>query len=277
MDTSLRIAFIGGGNMASALGSGLSGKACPAANFHIVDPGETARVAWRQQGATVSAQADDELARCNVWFYAVKPQYMREAVQASQPFLRDGTLVISVAAGIRGDALSQWLGSPGKPWTRLIRCMPNTPALVGAGITGMLALEGAGAQDRTLAESMLRSVGEVVWVADDDAIDAVTATSGSGPAYVFLFIEALMAGARALGLDDEQARKLALHTLAGASRLAIESTDAPAVLREKVTSKGGTTAAALAVLREGGFEELVARAMEAAARRSRELADEFGQ
>jgi pyrroline-5-carboxylate reductase len=235
MDKNLHIAFIGGGNMASALGAGMAGKICPPENFHVIDINTDAQAAWTARGATAATRPDDRLAQCQVWFYAVKPQFMRDAVSASRPFLRDGTLVVSVAAGIRGDVLSGWLGA-GAPWPKLVRCMPNTPALVGEGVTGMLAMPGVTDQERRLAESMLASVGKVVWVADDAAIDAVTALSGSGPAYVFRFIEALIEGGQQVGLDASQARELALATLSGAVRLARESEDPPAVLRDRVTS-----------------------------------------
>ncbi|OZI60980.1 pyrroline-5-carboxylate reductase [Bordetella genomosp. 11] len=277
MDKNLHIAFIGGGNMASALGAGMAGKICPPENFHAIDINTAAHTAWIERGATAATAPDERLARCNVWFYAVKPQFMRDAVAASRPWLREGTLVISVAAGIRGDVLAGWLGEGGAPWPKLVRCMPNTPALVGEGMTGILALSGVTAEERQLAESMLRSVGKVVWVKDDAAIDAVTALSGSGPAYVFRFIEALIEGGQSVGLDAAQARELALGTLSGAVRLAQESEDPPAVLRERVTSRGGTTAAALGVFEEGDFMGLVSRAMQAAAQRSRELAEEFGK
>jgi pyrroline-5-carboxylate reductase len=277
MDTNLHIAFIGGGNMASALGAGMAGKICPPANFHVVDINSAAHASWLARGATAATAPGEQLSRCNVWFFAVKPQFMREAVQAARPWLREGTLVVSVAAGIRGDVLADWLGGSATPWRKLVRCMPNTPALVGEGVTGMLALPGVSADERQLAEAMLASVGKVVWVADDAAIDAVTALSGSGPAYVFRFIEALIEGGLQVGLDAQQARELALATLSGASRLARESEDPPAVLRERVTSKGGTTAAALKVFEDADFMGLVARAMQAAAERSRELAAEFGK
>ncbi|AOB31568.1 pyrroline-5-carboxylate reductase [Bordetella sp. H567] len=276
MDKNLHIAFIGGGNMASALGAGMAGKICPPENFHVIDINAASHAAWTARGATAATAPDDRLALCNVWFYAVKPQFMREAVAASRGWLREGTLVVSVAAGIRGDVLAGWLGD-GAPWPKLVRCMPNTPALVGEGVTGMLALPGVSAAERQLAEAMLASVGKVVWVRDDAAIDAVTALSGSGPAYVFRFIEALIEGGLKVGLDAQQARELALATLSGATRLARESDDPPAVLRERVTSKGGTTAAALKVFEDADFMGLVARAMQAAAQRSRELADEFGK
>jgi pyrroline-5-carboxylate reductase len=277
MDKKLRIAFIGGGNMASALGAGMAGKICPPENFHVIDINTAAHAPWVARGATAATAPDERLAQCNIWFYAVKPQFMREAVTASRSLLRKSTLVVSVAAGIRGDVLAGWLGGGAAPWPKLVRCMPNTPALVGEGVTGMLARPGVTSEERQLVEAMLASVGKVVWVADDAAIDAVTALSGSGPAYVFRFIEALIEGGLKVGLNAEQARELALATLSGATRLARESDDPPAVLRERVTSKGGTTAAALKVFEDADFMGLVARAMQAAAQRSRELSDEFGK
>ena len=277
MDTQLSIAFIGGGNMASALASGLAGKTCPAGNLHAIDPTPAVQDAWRARGATAAGAPDAALQACRVWIYAVKPQQLREAVAATRAWLQPGTLVISVAAGIRADTLSVWLGEPGSPWQNLVRCMPNTPALVGAGVTGLAALPGVDRAGRELAERLLGSVGQVVWVDDDAALDAVTALSGSGPAYVFLFLEALIAGGVAVGLSPEQARQLALGTLDGATRLAAQSDDPPSVLRERVTSKGGTTAAALQVFQQADLAAIVRQAVEAAAQRSRELASEFGK
>ncbi|MBO9357869.1 pyrroline-5-carboxylate reductase [Bordetella petrii] len=277
MDSQISIAFIGGGNMASALASGLAGKTCPAGKLHVLDPNPAVQDTWRGRGATAAAAPDATLQGCRVWIYAVKPQQLRDAVAATRPWLRPGTLVISVAAGIRADTLAGWLGEPGAPWQNLVRCMPNTPALVGAGVTGLAALPGVDDAGRELAERLLASVGQVVWVDGDAALDAVTALSGSGPAYVFLFLEALIAGGVAVGLGPDQARQLALGTLAGATQLAAQSDDAPAVLRERVTSKGGTTAAALQVMQQADLAAIVARAIEAAAQRSRELASEFGK
>jgi len=277
MDTQLSIAFIGGGNMATALASGLAGKTCPAGNLHAIDPTPAVQDAWRARGATAAGAPDAALQACRVWIYAVKPQQLREAVAATRAWLQPGTLVISVAAGIRADTLSGWLGEPGSPWQNLVRCMPNTPALVGAGVTGLAALPGVDRAGRELAERLLGSVGQVVWVDDDAALDAVTALSGSGPAYVFLFLEALIAGGVAVGLSPEQARQLALGTLDGATRLAAQSDDPPSVLRERVTSKGGTTAAALQVFQQADLSAIVRHAIEAAAQRSRELAGEFGK
>ena len=277
MENQLSIAFIGGGNMAAALASGLAGKVCPAGNIHVIDINAEGHAAWQARGMTTATAGDETLARARVWIYAVKPQNMRDVVASTRQWLSADTLVISVAAGLRADTLAEWLGTPGAPWRRLVRCMPNTPALVGAGMTGLAALDGVDAADRELAARMLGSVGEVAWVADDAALDAVTALSGSGPAYVFLFLEALIEAGQSLGLSAEQARQLALGTFAGATKLAAESDDGPGVLRERVTSKGGTTAAALGVFNDADFRGLVGRALEAAARRSRELAQEFGK
>jgi pyrroline-5-carboxylate reductase len=277
MNRQLSIAFIGGGNMASALAGGLADQVCPAANIHVIDINEAQHAAWTARGMSAASAPDAALARAKVWIYAVKPQVMRDVVAASRPWLAPDTLVISIAAGLRADTLAAWLGSPEAPWTRLVRCMPNTPALVGAGATGLAASAGVSAQDRALAESIMASVGHTVWVADDAALDAVTALSGSGPAYVFLFLEALIAGGLAVGLDAAQARQLALATLSGATRLAAESDEPPALLRERVTSKGGTTAAALQVFDEAGFVGIVEAAMQAAAGRSRELAQVLAQ
>ncbi|GAA5234359.1 pyrroline-5-carboxylate reductase [Verticiella sediminum] len=273
IDTS--IAFIGGGNMAAALAGGLAGKVVSAERIHVLDPNVQSHDAWRARGASVAAQPDEALARAAVWVYAVKPQIMKEVVAQTRPWLRD-TLVISVAAGLRGDTLAGWLGEGGQPHGRVIRCMPNTPALIGAGASGLAAQAGVGAADRKLATTLLSAVGEVTWVADDAALDAVTALSGSGPAYVFLVIQALIDGGVSLGLSAEQARQLALATLAGATRLAAESDESPEVLRQRVTSKGGTTAAAIGVMQAQGLEATIARAMRAAAERAREMGQEFG-
>ncbi|MGE4334854.1 MAG: pyrroline-5-carboxylate reductase [Pigmentiphaga sp.] len=272
------IAFIGGGNMASALGNGLlDGRLAPA-QLHVLDVDAGIREAWHQRGVSVAEAPDERLAACSVWVYAVKPQVMREVVANTQPWLRDA-LVISIAAGLRLSSLASWLGGAGseaRPWGRLVRCMPNTPALVGAGITGLVAREGLVDADRDLAAQLMQAVGEVVWVDDEPALDAVTALSGSGPAYVFLFLQALIDGGVALGLSPDQARRLALGTLDGATRLAADSTESPAVLRQRVTSKGGTTAAALEVFESHGWPQAVGEAMAAAARRAGTLADELG-
>jgi len=272
------IAFIGGGNMASALGNGLLEGGLMPSQLHVLDVDAGIREVWRQRGVSVAEAPDERLAACSVWVYAVKPQVMREVVATTQPWLRDA-LVISIAAGLRLASLANWLAGAdagNRPWGRLVRCMPNTPALVGAGITGLVAQAGLAESDRHLAAQLLQAVGDVVWVDDELALDAVTALSGSGPAYVFLLLQALIDGGVALGLGPDQARRLALGTLDGATRLAANSAESPAVLRQRVTSKGGTTAAALEVFESHGWAQAVGEAMAAAARRAGTLADELG-
>ena len=277
MNKELSIAFIGGGNMASALAAGLIGKRCGAQDVHVVDHNDQALERWREQGVSTATTADETLSSRKVWIFAVKPQVMKEVVAACRPFLRPDTLVISVAAGIQSQTLAQWLGQAQKPWTRLVRCMPNTPALIGAGASGLLALEGVSDDDRAVAQQLFRAVGELVWVDTDQQLDAVTALSGSGPAYVFLFLEAMIDSARRMGLDAGQARTLALATLNGATQLAALSPESPATLRERVTSKGGTTAAALAVLHDKRFAAIVGEAMQAAHDRAAEMSVEFAK
>jgi len=253
LEKPLSIAFIGGGNMAGALAGGLAGQLCAADAIHIIDVNEATCAAWRARGMRAASVPDARLADCRVWVYAVKPQHLREVALATRAWLRPDTLAISIAAGIRADTLAQWLGDGAtQPWPRVVRAMPNTPALVGAGMTGLAALPEVGEAERTLAANILASVGAIVWVANDAQLDAVTAVSGSGPAYVFRFLEGLIEGAQAVGLSAEQSRQLALATLSGATQLAAQSADPPAVLRERVTSKGGTTAAALAVFEAFG-------------------------
>lgn len=277
MHNELNLAFIGGGNMATALASGLIGKRCGAHNVHIIDVQADVLERWKLQGVSGSDTPDEILASKRVWIFSVKPQYLKQAVQSCRPFLQDDTLVISVAAGISSTTLSQWLGTADQPWTRLVRCMPNTPALIGAGAAGLLALSGVTDDDKQIADQLLRSVGQVVWVNSDAGIDAVTALSGSGPAYVFLFLQALIDGAIELGLSADQARTLALATVDGATQLAGLSPEDLVTLRQRVTSEGGTTAAALAVLERDGFAASVHNAMAAAHARAAELADAFSQ
>lgn len=277
MAKELTIAFIGGGNMASAMASGLIGRHCQAGNVHVIDPGAAALQPWQEQGVNVAQAADATLAKYRVWIFAVKPQNLKQAVADCLPYLQPDTLVISVAAGISALTLSNWLSTSGQSFTRLVRCMPNTPALIGAGASGLMALDGVNEDDRTLASELLSSVGQVVWVDSDYEIDVVTSLSGSGPAYVFLFLEAMIASAIRQGLSPEQSRQLALATLAGATQLAAQSSDSIATLRERVTSKGGTTAAALDVFQQREFTATVDMAMKAATDRAAQLSLEFSQ
>lgn len=269
----MRITFLGGGNMASALIGGLLAKGVGAGALSVVEPVPAARRRLSAKfGVHASAAPDARMTRADTVVLAVKPQDMRTAVAPLGPVLR-GKLVISIAAGIRLADLSRWLGGHAK----LIRCMPNTPALIGAGIAGLYAPPGISAAERRRAERILGAVGKVVWVKNEALLDPVTAVSASGPAYVFWFIEQLEASARALGLPPEVAARLALETVLGAAKLAAASREPPAVLRERVTSKGGTTAAALEVFAQARLAEHLQRAIEAASRRGAELGRILGK
>ncbi|MGH8687749.1 MAG: pyrroline-5-carboxylate reductase [Burkholderiales bacterium] len=269
----MRIAFIGGGNMASALIGGLLAKGVRPSALSVVEPVAAAR---RRLGARfrlrASAVPDARVRAADTLVIAVKPQDLRAAVLPLAGAL-GRTLIISVAAGIRVRDLSRWLGGH----RRIVRCMPNTPALIGAGITGLYAPAGVGAAERRRAERILGAVGKTVWVKNEALLDPVTAVSASGPAYVFWFIEQLAAAGESLGLAPAVARELALQTVLGASRLAAQSKDPPSALRERVTSRGGTTAAALAVFEEAGLAAQFRRAVEAASRRAAELGEELGR
>ena len=247
----MKISFLGGGNMATALIGGLLNHGFPADEIAVVEIGaeNRARLA-RNFGVRCYAEPDISALQCDVLLLAVKPQQMREACAALKGKLTD-QLVISIAAGLRLADLSRWLGG----YNKLIRSMPNTPALIGSGVTGLFAMPGVSEAERLGAERILQAVGSIVWVNDEAQIDAVTALSGSGPAYVFLFIEALQQAAAELGFTPKQARQLSIETVLGAARLAEQSEEPASVLRERVTSKGGTTEAALRVMTEHGLKE----------------------
>lgn len=271
--TLMRVTFIGGGNMASAMIGGLLRRGWAAEAIRVVEIAATARERLgREFGVKASAapQAADAEAECIV--FAVKPQQMREAARSLVPMLA-AQLVISIAAGIRLADLSRWLGG----YRRLVRAMPNTPALALAGVTGLYAEPLVSEKERAAAEQILGAVGTTLWFGREEELDAVTAVSGSGPAYVFYFLEALEQAARELGLAPLSARRLALETFAGAVKLAAQSSEPPAALRERVTSKGGTTECALAVLEAEGVKQALVRAVRAAAERSRELGEQFGK
>lgn len=262
----MKVAFVGGGNMAGALLGGMLDAGFDAGHIEVleVDSARSAELAGRYRVGAHGA-AGEWLKPCKVVVLAVKPQQMREAAAAIQPHLAQ-PLVLSIAAGVRADAIAGWLATD-----RIVRAMPNMPALIRAGITGAFALPEVSAAQKSTAEKILSAVGSVIWLDDEAMLDAVTAVSGSGPAYVFYFIEAMQAAARDLGFDAEQARALSLQTFVGAAQLAAQSPDPVAALREKVTSKGGTTAAALASLDRDHVDEAIARAIRAAALRAREL------
>lgn len=271
----MMIAFIGGGNMAAALIAGLAGKLTAGVNIHVVDPNADARQRLADTYGVTHAEAIGEaVALADVIVLATKPQQMREVAAALLPQLALAQpLILSIAAGIRGADLSRWLGGYGA----IVRTMPNTPALIGMGITALVAMDGVNAQQKQAAGDIMAAVGQTVWLDDEALIDPVTAVSGSGPAYVFYFIEAMQQGAVEMGLTEEQGRQLALATFAGAAQLAIQSEDAVPVLRQKVTSKGGTTYAALTSMEQGGVKEKIVEAMKAAAARGKELGEEMGR
>lgn len=269
----MKITFVGGGNMAVALIGGMKKQGFSAAAMQVVEPSEQARERLTDAFGVRSAPVIDAAAlNCEVLILAVKPQQMREAVVPLAGHLRD-QLVISIAAGLRLPDLSRWLGG----YRRLVRTMPNTPALIGAGITALCADSGVPTEGREKAEKILNAVGRTLWVEDEAQMDAITAVSGSGPAYVFYFIEALEAGARELGFSAEAARMLAVETFVGAARLAGHSDDPIGLLRERVTSRGGTTEAALKSFDADQINAAIRRGVQAAAMRGRELGELLGK
>ncbi|MGO9991567.1 MAG: pyrroline-5-carboxylate reductase [Steroidobacteraceae bacterium] len=269
-----RLAFIGGGNMAAALIGGLIRQGLPSGRIVVADPSvEQLEQLVRSYGVLRAADNASAAAGAEVLILAVKPQQMRSVCLALKPHVEGAKpLIISVAAGIPHAALARWFG----PHIAIVRTMPNRPALSGFGATGLYAPPSVGAAGKALAESIMAAVSATVWVEHESQMDTVTALSGSGPAYFFLFMEALEAAAHDRGLPSDIAHKLTLATAYGAARMARESHEPLAVLREQVTSKGGTTAAALAVLDAAGLRATVAHAVAAADRRSAELAAEFG-
>ncbi|QBE62999.1 pyrroline-5-carboxylate reductase [Pseudoduganella lutea] len=277
----MKIAFIGGGNMAAALVAGLAGKVTPGANIHVVDPNPAALEALHAgHGVTTAASIDEAVTAAEVIVLAVKPQSMREAVAPLVPLLARASqqgshapLVLSIAAGIRSADLARWLGGH----AAIVRCMPNTPALIGMGISGLVASQGVTAAQRQAADQVLKAVGATVWLDDESKIDAVTGVSGSGPAYVFYFIEAMQQAAVELGLTAEQGLELAKATFTGAAQLAAQSAEPVTLLRERVTSKGGTTYAALTSMEESGVKAAIVTAVKAAAARGRELGEQMGR
>ena len=268
----MNITFIGGGNMATALIGGLIGKGQAAAGIRVVELQAEAR---KRLTAQFGVACVDSVAAApplgDVVVLAVKPQHMRIAAQALQPLLvRE--LVISIAAGIRLTDLSRWLGG----YATLVRCMPNTPALIGAGISGLYARAEVAAEQRAVADAVLGAVGATLWVPQESMLDPVTAISGSGPAYVIYFIEALQQAAQEMGFSAKDARKLAVETFVGAARLAAQSPEDVAVLRERVTSRGGTTERAIASMDADRVKELIVRALHAANQRAHELGEQLG-
>src|SRR5574343_806817 len=266
------IAFIGGGNMASAIIGGLIRQGMSASQITVVEPfADTAARLQKDFGVTVLSEAGPALSEAQLVVWAVKPQVFKEA---AAPVAAHTTraLHLSVAAGIRTSSICAWLGTD-----RVVRTMPNTPALVGQGMTALFACPGVSAAQKASVEQVIATTGQYLWVAQESHLDAVTALSGSGPAYVFFFLEAMTEAGVGMGLSAEQAYKLAVATFAGASSLAAASSDSPEVLRQRVTSKGGTTYAAITAMENAGIKPAFIAAMQAAEQRARELGDEFGK
>lgn len=269
----MKITFLGGGNMAAALIGGLVKQGFSHAAIQVVDPVAEARDRLVSSfGIRTTPVVDASSLNCEVLVLSVKPQQMREALAPFAGRLKE-QLVLSIAAGIRLNDIARWLGD----YPCVVRAMPNTPALIGAGATGLYAAPAVMPGQRKDAERILGAVGSAVWVDNEAMIDVVTAVSGSGPAYVFLFIEALRDAALQMGLPPAVAQELALDTFLGAAKLAKQSTDDVATLRQKVTSKGGTTEQALLSFERDGIRDIMHRAVQSAAARGKELGDILGK
>ena len=268
------VAFIGGGNMARSLIGGLLQAGASPARVRVAEPVAALRDALAGDfGVQVFPDAAAAATGADVWVLAVKPQVMRDVCQSLAVDFPERSVAVSIAAGITTIQLDTWLGGG----RAVVRAMPNTPALISSGVTGLFAFPGVSEAERLGAERILNAVGSTVWVSDESLIDAVTAVSGSGPAYVFLFIEALQQAAMELGFTPRQARQLSIETTLGAARLAAQSEEPASVLRERVTSKGGTTAAALATMGERGVLEGIVAGIKAADARGRELGELLGK
>jgi pyrroline-5-carboxylate reductase len=265
------IGFIGGGNMASAIIGGLLKAGMQPAQFTIVEPFEATRTKLQADFKIASeATADKALTRCDLVVWAVKPQSFKEAAAPVAPFTKEA-LHLSVAAGVTSDSIAAWLGTE-----RIVRAMPNTPALIGQGITGLFSREGSSDKDRALVDAVIGVTGQHLWFDEESKLDAVTAISGSGPAYVFYFLETMVEAALGMGLTEAQARSLATATFAGGTALAASSSEPLATLRERVTSKGGTTYAALTHMENQHVKAAFVAAMQAAQKRAAELGAQFG-
>ena len=268
------IGFIGGGNMAESLIGGLLASGHKASLIHVSEPDTNRRSRLSSEYSVNCVQDNVELVdRADLLLFAVKPQMLhqvalplRQSIQARQP------LIISIAAGVRSVDLEQWLGGG----LAIVRVMPNTPALVRAGVSGLYASHLVSNEQKNQAESIMRSVGLTVWLENEAQMDIVTALSGSGPAYIFRVIEAMENAATRAGLARETSRLLSIETALGAAKLAMESEDSPAELRQKVTSPGGTTEQGLKQLEQGGIEQIFQNTIDAAINRSREMGDELG-
>ncbi|MCB5188433.1 pyrroline-5-carboxylate reductase [Methylobacillus caricis] len=268
----MKISFIGGGNMARAIIGGLKQKGFNTADINVIELDAEKRTQLEQEFQVQTSEHLPSVNQSDVIVLAVKPQQLRDLSIFLASFLQQ-QLIISIAAGIGCEALSRWLGG----YNAIVRVMPNTPAQIQAGVSGMYAAAGVSMEQREQADLLLAAAGSTLWVDDESKIDAVTAISGSGPAYVFYFIEALEQAALELGLTADQARSLSLQTFAGASQLATQSNVAPATLRAQVTSKGGTTERALLNMENAGVKQAIIGAAHAAAERAHELGELLGK
>ncbi len=267
-----RIVFIGGGNMASAMIGGMLRQDFPIEHLDVVDPLPGAREQLRKQfGIRVTDQGHPALEQATLVVWAVKPQSLREAAVAARPHTRNA-LHFSVAAGIRSDTIARWLDNE-----CVVRAMPNTPALIGKGITALFARAAVSEPQRKQIERIAASTGEYLWLDSESQLDATTAISGSGPAYMFYFMETMIAAGIEMGLTHEQAHKLTVATFIGAGELARTSSDLPEILRHRVTSRGGTTHAAITRMEENHLKHVFTAAIHAAQHRAKQMGDEFGQ
>ena len=266
------MAFIGGGNMASAIIGGLIRRGLPAELIQVIEPQAEARTRLKSQFHVRTEQsAGPHLSEAGLVIWAVKPQVFEEAALQARFHTRKA-LHLSVAAGIRSDSIAHWLGTE-----RLVRAMPNTPALIGKGITGLFARAAVDTQDRQLVEQVVATTGQYLWLQEEGLLDAVTALSGSGPAYVYYFMETMVNAGVEMGLTREQSSQLAIATFRGAAELAHGADEPLGILRQRVTSKGGTTHAAIVSMEQDNVRTLFTRAMHAARLRAREMAEEFGK
>ncbi len=271
--TDTRIAFIGAGNMAASLIGGLRAKGLDAAQIRASDPGADTRArVSAEHGIETFENNADAIQGVDVIVLAVKPQAMKAVCESLRPSLQPRQLVVSIAAGITCASMNTWLGA--QP---IVRCMPNTPSLLRQGVSGLYATAEVTAEQRDQAQALLSAVGIALWLEQEQQLDAVTAVSGSGPAYFFLLIEAMTAAGVKLGLPHEVAEQLAEQTALGAAKMAVASEVDAAELRRRVTSPGGTTQAAIESFQAGGFEALVEKALGAAAHRSAEMAEQLGK
>ena len=279
-NSNVHITFIGGGNMGRALISGLLANGFESKQISVVEANASTALKLYEdfgiQGIDTLEQIAFDFSKNNVVVMAIKPQDFNVVAKNLASKLKHasaaGPLILSIAAGIRLKDMSRWLNH-----TRCVRAMPNTPALIGKGITGLFADAAVNESDRDLAETICNAVGQAVWVSEEKLMDAVTAVSGSGPAYVFAFLEAMQSAGEKLGLDAQTARQLAYATLEGATQLAHNSDEHAGILRERVTSKGGTTAAALEVMQQHGWHEILEKAIDAASQRGKTMGDELGK